>query len=201
MAKSIIPASLNVGPPVTRLSERLLRLQREIDQLFNAAFHDVGWADEGADMDITPRMNISETDQEIHVDMELPGVSDHDVQIELTGEVLTIRGLKQSAQGDIHQHLTERSFGAFVRTIRLPFAPGPDEVLATFERGVLHVAIGKSARQGRTHRVPVRPVMSETSQTLDNRGCVGTEAAVAGHPTENTTRISTSKPETADDSH
>jgi HSP20 family protein len=58
-------------------------------------------------------MNVSETGQEIRVEAELPGVPEQDVHLELTGDMLTIRGEKRAEHEDALHHLVEWAFGTF----------------------------------------------------------------------------------------
>lgn len=129
------------------------------------------------------RMNVSETDQDIRIEAELPGIPPEDVHVELADDALTIRGEKRAERQDAQHHLVERSFGAFARTVHLPFAPDPDRVQANFEHGVLRITVPKSVPQARSRRIPVQSAQAATAQ-----GCLGPEAAAAGHPTSETTQ-------------
>ena len=104
--------------------------------------------------------------------------------MELAGDVLTIRGEKRVEREDLQHHIVERSFGTFARSLRLPFPTEPDRARATFHNGVLTIpTLPKPAAQERVHRIPVQPARGAA-----DRGCDGPAAAVAGHPTPETTR-------------
>jgi HSP20 family protein len=68
-------------------------------------------------------MNVSETDKDIRITAELPGVSQEDVDVKLDDDVLTIRGEKKFEQENEKEnfHFVERSYGTFQRSLRLPF--------------------------------------------------------------------------------
>ena len=107
----------------------------------------------------TPRMNVEENDREIRVSVELPGVSESDVQITVDDDMLVVSGEKreerQVAEGDMC--LVERSFGRFRRAIQLPFAPDPDQVDARFRDGVLTITVPKNAEQrSKTRQIQVK---------------------------------------------
>jgi HSP20 family protein len=94
-----------------------------------------------------PRMNVSETDNAIEVDAELPGVEEKDVEVSLNDGVLTIKGEKRMERGGQHKDYfrQECSYGRFARSITLPFAPDARTVKTLFGRGVLKITLPKSA--------------------------------------------------------
>ncbi len=113
------------------------------------------------------------------------------MQVELNGDMLTIRGEKRAEHEDAQHHLAERTFGAFARTVRLPFAPRPEEVKATFEHGVLRITLPKAAPEARSRRIPVQsraPGAGGAPGAAPRGDAHGTPAAVAGHPTPSTTQ-------------
>ena len=101
-----------------------------------------------------PRMNIDDTGSEIRVTVELPGVSEGDVQITLDDDMLLIAGEKRDEREveDRDVRLVERVFGQFRRAIQLPFSPNPDQVEASFRDGVLTITIPKDAEQRNKQR-------------------------------------------------
>lgn len=180
--RDVVP-SAGIGP--------LLRLHHEIDRLFDDVLGDPERRGGYPMAALAPAVNVSETDQDIYLDAELPGVRDEDVRVDLFGDLLTVRGEKFGERADAERHLAERSFGAFTRTLRLPFAPRPDDVRATFERGVLHVVLPKPTLRAGTHHIPVRGVGAAPTPSAAARGCFGGNAALAGHPTEATAQCGT----------
>jgi HSP20 family protein len=107
---------------------------------------------------IAPRMDVRETDDAFRISVELPGVSEEEVDVEVDDDLLTVRAEKQEER-DVEradQHITERMYGVFQRTIRLPVSVDPQSVQASMENGVLQIVIPKpEARQARNRRVPV----------------------------------------------
>jgi HSP20 family protein len=100
------------------------------------------------------RLDVSETDKEIKVTAELPGVDEKDVEITLTDDLLTIKGEKkvEEERKDDSYHMVERSYGSFARSLRLPFSVDQDKVEARFEKGVLTVRLPKPAEAQRPAR-------------------------------------------------
>lgn len=92
-----------------------------------------------------PRLNVAETSSGLEVTAELPGLDAKDVTIEVEDGVLTIRGdrhdTREETDPQTRWHLVERSRGTFLRRLALPFDPAPDQVQASFEKGVLHLNI------------------------------------------------------------
>src|SRR5690242_3678145 len=123
MARSAVPAVLG-GPPAASLVNPFWRLHREIDRAFDDVFHELGdfGVSGGALAEMTPRIDASDTDREITIRAELPGVSADDMEVELVDDLHTIRGEKRAENEKKNEsyHLMERSYGSFVRSIRLP---------------------------------------------------------------------------------
>ena len=96
-----------------------------------------------------PRMNIDDTGNEIRVTVELPGVSEADVQITLDDDMLVIAGEKRDEREveDRDLRLVERVFGQFRRVIQLPFSQNPEQVEASFRDGILTITGPKNAEQ------------------------------------------------------
>lgn len=132
-------------------------LQDEMNRLFES-FGSLPSAHMASDM--APRLDICETDREIDIDAELPGVDEKDVDVTLSGDVLTIRGERKNGREERNKnyYLAERSFGSFTRSVSLPFEADPKNVSAKFDKGVLHIAIPKPENMAaKSARIPVKP--------------------------------------------
>jgi len=107
---------------------------------------------------VNASMNVSETDKEIRITAELPGVTEQDIEVSLEDDVLTIRGEKRFERKDDKEnfHFVERSYGTFQRSLRLPYAVDSEEVQASFENGVLTVTVPKTGRQARSRHIQVQ---------------------------------------------
>jgi HSP20 family protein len=95
-----------------------------------------------------PKIEVSETDKELKVMAELPGLEDKDVEVELANGVLAIRGQKKTEVEDKERLFSERYYGQFERRIPVDDVE-QDKVAASFKNGVLTVTLPKSpeARQ------------------------------------------------------
>ena len=96
---------------------------------------------------VHPSLDVSETDDEIIVQAELPGLEEKDVEVTLENDVLTLKGTKQDEQKDEERNYyhVERSYGTFQRSVQLPAGLDRDNVKAVFKNGVLTVALPKTA--------------------------------------------------------
>lgn len=177
------------GPPALADPYRLL--QQGLDTMLTDIARGVGLADGsgGGELLAGPRINVEETDGEIRLTAELPGVSEKDVQVTLDGDLLVIAGEKKEEheenQGSLR--IVERAFGRFRRAVRLPFMPNPDEVQARFRDGILTIAVPKAAEQRqRTRQIPVARDSDGAGRSEDSRGQEGAQAADQGQRQEAT---------------
>ena len=123
-----------------------LNLHREMNRLFDDAFRDFGAPSLFGRMAAWPRVEISETDRDVRVSAELPGMEEKDVEAMIEDGVLTLRGEKKSEVEDKARHFSERSYGRFERRIALGFEVEEDKVAAEFKNGVLTVTLPKSEK-------------------------------------------------------
>src|ERR1700681_3048789 len=124
----------------------LFGLHREIDRLFSDLAQ--GVAGNGAQANIVPNIEISETDKAIEISAEMPGLERKDVEISIEDDTLTIRGEKkvEENQKDKNVQLSERSYGVFYRVLQLPPGVDPSSIQATMSNGILKVTIPKPAK-------------------------------------------------------
>lgn len=94
-----------------------------------------------------PRVEVIETERDVRVEAELPGMEEKDIEVTLHNGLLTIRGERQSESEDKHRRVSERYYGQFERRIALPAEVEGDKVTATFKKGVLTVTLPKTARE------------------------------------------------------
>eukprot|EP01037_Dinobryon_pediforme_P009497 gene9497-9577_t len=120
-------------------------LQNQIENVFDGFAMGRGFLSTAPDSNFMPAMDISETGDAIEVLAELPGVDPKDVEINLTGQTLTIRGEKKSEKESKGQryYTMERSYGSFMRSFDLPFMADPAKVEASYDKGQLKVHVPK----------------------------------------------------------
>jgi HSP20 family protein len=133
-----------------------LALHREMNRLFDEAFRSFDTPALFGQMPSWPSVEVNETDNEVRVSAELPGMDENDVDVLLEDDGLTIRGEKKSEFEDKDRHFSERFYGRFERRIPLGFDAEQEKVNAAFKNGVLTVTIPKSAEaQRNTKRIPI----------------------------------------------
>jgi HSP20 family protein len=138
--------------------------RREVDRMFDDFFNGFGGRTSrslGPWQDVTPTMDLTENEREIVVTAELPGLDDKNFEVTVAGDLLTLKGEKKAEQehrnGDAYY--VERRFGAFSRSVRLPFEVKDEKVDARYDKGVLTVRVPKPADMQRAaRRIEVRTV-------------------------------------------
>jgi HSP20 family protein len=142
-----------VGQDNSVASHPIQALHDEIDQIFNDFFRRFGLAPlsrfpmsrpltEGAHW-LKPSLDISATDKEYTLQVELPGINAKDVEVEVSGDTLKIRGEKKQEKEDKGRdyYAIERSYGSFQRVLALPADAKVDGIDAKFKNGVMTITI------------------------------------------------------------
>jgi len=166
--KALVPWKEKAPAPAPKhdFYDPLVTFRREVDRMFDDFFSGFGGGRalgpaSGAWSNVAPMMELAETDKEIVVTAELPGLEDKDFEVSVSGDVLTLKGEKRAEQehrnGDTTY--TERRFGAFSRSVRLPFEIGEENVDARYDKGVLTIRVPKPADlQRAARRIDVKTV-------------------------------------------
>lgn len=113
---------------------------------FDNLLHDIGFAGQTGSFQVPPA-DVVETENEIQVMVDLPGLSPKDIEVKLEGDTLTIqaeRKLEKQVKGENYLR-TERSFGSFSRSFVLPSSIDGSKPEARYVNGVLTVTLPKSA--------------------------------------------------------
>ena len=102
-----------------------------------------GWLSEAAEF--APRFDVKETKDAYLIKADLPGLADKDVEISVTGNVLTVSGQREDERQDEgdRYYMTERSYGRFTRSLSLPDGADAENVKADLKDGVLSVKVPK----------------------------------------------------------
>ena len=133
-------------------------LRREMERVFDR-FAEPMWEPFAtmAGGEWAPTLDLSETKEAMIVTAELPGVDPKEIGIALTGDLLTLKGEKEkrTEEKEERYHRVERTYGAFLRSVRLPMAVDGSKVTATFKNGVLVVTLPKTPASKGT-MIPVK---------------------------------------------
>ncbi|MEM1430989.1 MAG: Hsp20/alpha crystallin family protein [Pseudomonadota bacterium] len=145
---NVAPRRRSAAVPGFPAHQGFQAMRDEIDRMFQA----MSWPEMnlrsglfGDRPSIGLRVDVAETEGEIQVTTELPGVAEEDVEITLDDDILHIRAEKRSdkSSDDKTWHVVERSYGHFERAIRMPRGIDPSTVQASFSEGVLSVTLPK----------------------------------------------------------
>lgn len=150
--KNLVPWKKNDQQPlVRREDDPFYAFRREMDQVFDNFFgRGFGLTPFGSNFmegfgEFNPRLDVTETDQEVKITAELPGLEEKDIDVSLSHDTLTISGEKKNEKEDKSENYyrLERSYGSFQRAIALPAEVDGDKVKATFKNGVLQITLPK----------------------------------------------------------
>jgi HSP20 family protein len=132
----------------------LFDLNRQMNRLFDDLLNQEG--DSGfyarAGM-AAPAMDIHQSDKEVEITAELPGVKEEDIDITIEGGVLTLRGEKKSSREDEEGGYRERTYGSFERRITLPNDIDENTCSADFADGILTITLPKTQEKNRGRKI------------------------------------------------
>ncbi len=132
--------------------------RRAVHPFFGEFWRDFGFAPAAGETAFRPRIDASETDEELRLTAELPGLEDGDFEVTVDGDVITIKGEKKVAREANAQGCAcaERSSGEFSRSFRVPFDIDPESVKGSYRNGVLTVAVPKPVEsQTQVRTIPI----------------------------------------------
>ena len=143
--------------PIAALAP-LAQMQEEMSDVLSRFFGE----GEGA---ISPAFDVSETQSDIIVKAELPGLRADDIRLSVENNVLTISGEKREDREEKQEnyHVVERRFGSFYRSLMLPASVDPDKVDARFQDGVLTLRIPKT-EQAKPRQIQIRTEAGQPAQ-------------------------------------
>ena len=151
---SLIPWKTRGHEDGGRLVPTMSGFRGELDRLFDSFFHEATpWSERGWG----PPLDVEETDKEIHVRAEIPGVNAEELDISISGGALVISGEKKESEekrekGYVYQ---ERRYGSFRREVALPTAVDETNVQADYKDGVLSVTL-KKAEEALPRKIKVK---------------------------------------------
>jgi len=134
----------------------LVSVEDEMNRLFGDFFGQLparrAWAVERW----SPAVDISENNDKIHVDVEIPGMKKEDIKVSLENNVLMLKGEKKQEReiNEENCHRLERRYGSFVRSFELPVRVKADQIKAAYKNGVLHVELPK-AEEVKPKEIPI----------------------------------------------
>ncbi len=164
--RDLIPwgRSNNQVPTVFRDDDRnpFLSLHREMNRLFDDVFRGLdsrgpAFGSLPSFSAAWPNVEISNSDKEVKVTAEIPGLEEKDLEVLLDNGVLTLKGEKRSEVQDKDRQFSERFYGHFERRIPLGVEVEEDKIEARFKNGVLNIVLPKSPKaQSQVKRIAIK---------------------------------------------
>jgi|SRR5579863_2003790 len=158
MAPTSVEVKKTPAPAARTVTDPWQSMRNEMDRLFER-FAGFGWPSfrrsfetmptyESSVTFNVPAVDVSEDDKAFTVAAELPGLDEKDIDISVTGDILTIKGEKRQEKEEKNKnwYVSERSYGSFQRAFTLPDGIDRDKIGASFSKGVLTVTMPKSAQ-------------------------------------------------------
>jgi HSP20 family protein len=161
--RDLIPWKRKNAAPAVREGEDLFSaFQREMNDLFDGFFGSRGEGFAPTLLSrglrtpevLTPRIDVEETDKQLEVTAELPGMEEKDIEVTLDEDRLTIKGEKKTEREEKNKTalISECSYGSFQRVIPVPAGVERDKAKAKFKNGVLKLTLPKAERAGAERR-------------------------------------------------
>ncbi len=149
--------------PFESFGHRLEALHREMDRLLEGLRPESAGrsllSEDWSQREVVPRLDVSEDDKAVRIEVELPGMNEKDIDVTLSDRLLTIRGEKREEKEarDKDYYRRERAYGGFRRSIEVPTAVDASKIEAKFDRGVLTIELPKTKEaQEKTKRIEVK---------------------------------------------
>jgi HSP20 family protein len=187
----------------TSLSAPVFGLRREIDRLCEDTFSRgdgvTNWS---------PAVDVSESDKEVKLELELPGINPEDVEITADNNILTVRGEKHGERKegaeDSRYHLVERSYGSFTRSFQLPQGLDDSKIQADCNNGILSIRIPKAAlpqprkiQIGQSASQPANRVSNGSQKSGNGSAENGTSKSQSSTEVSTKSRQTENQPQTA----
>jgi HSP20 family protein len=153
-------------------------IQNEMNRLFNTFFDSPSGAPNGSvpGRRWIPAMDLVEGETHYRLRVDLPGVSEDEVNVELEDNVLTVSGERKSEHEERHEgyYRIERATGSFSRSLTLPEGVDAEAVNASFDKGVLQIEIPKP-EQRKPRKVAIS--LGDSRPAIDGTETAGIEAS------------------------
>ena len=154
---AVTPVEVKKTPAARAPSDPWQNFRGEMDRLFDR-FSGFGLPSMRRMFDLTPSaessfnlavpaVDVTEDDKAYKIAAELPGLEEKDIEVSVTGDVLTLSGEKRQEKEEKNKnwYVSERAYGSFQRAFVLPEGIDRDKIAAAFAKGVLTVTLPKNA--------------------------------------------------------
>lgn len=135
----------------------LYDLQRDMGRIFSRAFGESPRLVSGTPTRLMPAVDVYASGKDLVIRAEMPGLTEKDVDIQVEGNMLTVRGERHEEHevAEADYRTREISYGTFERTVQLPEGIDVDKIRATLDKGVLEVTVPRAAELAGARKIPV----------------------------------------------
>jgi HSP20 family protein len=148
-------------------------LQDRINRVFRDRYSDAGRDESLTPSSFAPAVDVYEDEHNVTLKIEVPGIDEKDIDVQLENSTLTVHGERKIEKEEKEENYrrVERQYGSFTRTFTLPTTVDSEKVSATYDKGVLKVALPKKAEaKPKQIKVNVGGVKAENEKTLEAKG-------------------------------
>jgi HSP20 family protein len=148
-------------------------LQDRINRVFRDRYSDAGRDESLATSSFAPAVDVYEDEHNVTLKIEVPGIDEKDIDVQLENNTLTVHGERKIDEEEKEENYrrVERQYGSFTRTFTLPTTVDSEKVSATYDKGVLKIALPKKAEaKPKQIKVNVGGVKAENEKTLEAKG-------------------------------
>jgi len=111
-----------------------------------------------------PQLDVEETDREVRITAEMPGMKQEEIDLRIEEGMLTLSGERKDERQDKERGYSERYYGHFERQVSLPRGVDPDQCRAEFRDGVLRITMPKNEEAAGGKKIPINGNMAEQDQ-------------------------------------
>lgn len=122
---------------------------------------------------VAPKLDIFEDESGYHLEAELPGIKEKDIDIQVDNHILSIKAKQEEKieNKDKNYYRRERYYGEFQRSIHLPNNINPEKIVADFKHGILHITIPKTGK-GTAKKVALKTNGKSEAKTISQKPIV-----------------------------
>ena len=126
-------------------SNQIERIKKDMDRIFDRVWGEIGFSIIPRSAREFPHLDLTETDDKLIIKADIPGIDPEDIDISVSDDSIILKGeIRQESVNKMENfHRTERMYGSFSRTVRLPCRVQVDDVKAEYSRGILEISMPK----------------------------------------------------------
>lgn len=149
----------------------LTTLQDRMNRLFRGSFGPEGPEEALTTTTFAPAVDVYEDDHSIMLKIEVPGIDEKDIDVRIEDNTLTVHGERKFEKEEKEENFrrVERQYGSFSRSFTLPNTVDPEQVRATYEKGVLKITLAKKA-EAKPKQIKVNVGSDRTLEGKESKG-------------------------------